>query len=469
MDWNRRWIRCAVLVVWTACLETSARAQEEAPAGAVAEEAATATIEPAPPADPDWFDKMLAREVEPLPATAVGSEDGFFSARLPATSIRPVQAVDDLYLLTLDFGPGPEELAECYVFRHDLDLAGSLLAFSDEVWSALGKTVGTIEAKAIYSIDAGGVGSWPYMGLDWLYRAKPEGGQPLAGQVKHLVASKQGHALYCQSSTVGYDDAFFGLFRSLVASVRFQEVAEAEPYCEELALVSIGGQAVGIARCANRLDADGDVEVRIALAMLLPVDDQTLQASDNVSVEYSTTSGDLISAVEVEASGGEVETQLLLSRTEAGWRVDGTFQGKELTADLGEAELHSDLQQRLELRALLATPPSTEDGAGAPSLTFADWMPDLDPTVIAETEIALAGEDPGGVALRISSGPTSYSAVADPESLSLIKVTLPLGAQSMEMERVYSRGDAFYPLELAAAAAAPDDAPLPEGGADGGR
>ncbi|MEO1367106.1 MAG: hypothetical protein AAFX50_07995, partial [Acidobacteriota bacterium] len=412
---------------------------------------------------------MLAREIEPLPATAVGSEDGFFTARLPATLIQPVQAMDDLYRLTLDFGAGPEELAECYVFRNNLDLASSLVAFSDEVWKALGKNVGTIEAKAIYSIDAGGVGSSPYMGLDWLYRATPEGGQPLAGQVKHVVASKQGYALYCQSSTVGYDDAFFGLFRSLVASVRFQDVAAAEPYFEELSLLSIGGQAVGIAHSANRLDADGDVEMKAALAMLLPVDDQTLQASDAVSVEYSTTSGEIISAVEVEASGGEVETQLLLSRSETGWQVDGTLQGKELTAELGAADLQSDLRQRVQLREFLAAPPSTEESAGAPSLTFADWIPSVDPTVISETEIAVTGEDSEGPAVRVVSGSTSFAAVVDPESLSLVKMTLPLGAQSMEIERVYSRGDAFYPLELAAAAAAPGDAPRSKGGADGGR
>ena len=70
-------------------------------------------------------------------------------------------------------------------------------------------------------------------------------------------------------------------------------------------------------------------------AVLLPRSASETMARDEYNVTYEQTNGDLISGRYAEAENGEVKVSISLDRVEhGGYRVEGTFQGKELDAPL---------------------------------------------------------------------------------------------------------------------------------------
>ncbi len=390
----------------------------------------------------DWLNKLLEREVEPLPLIDVADGQGFFKAQVPAELIEPVSLVEGARHLMLDFGAGKENLAECYVYSDDLDLAGSLLSFSAGVFDAIGAQYGEVELKAVLDVTAGALQGAPYLGMDWLYRCKTENG-PVAGQAKHLIASKNRRAIYCQSSSVGYGKAFFGLFQSLVESLEYGKPLP-QPYYQEVSVASLGEHVLGVSHQAHRIDADGDVEIVEKLSMLVPKSDgQTFQAEDSVSMEHSTVQGDLIGQVEVEAADGQVVSHLNLSRFESGaWAVKGAFRGKHFDTILSKAPvLRSAYGRRLDFQAFF---PSAKVGG---VFTREVWMPEVDPVRISETQVTVLGSQPKGASVKLETGPVVMSGLSDP-TFSLVFVTVPVGEGQMILRQVFKKGDVFHPATL---------------------
>ncbi len=446
------------MTAWVGVVAQSVAAQVEDPASP-AESAAFAETEPPPSELPpselppsesaDWLNRLLEREVEPLPSIEVADGQGFFKAKVPAKLIEPVTLVDGARHLMLDFGAGPENLAECYVYSDDLDLAGSLLSFSDGVFEAIETQYGEVELKAVLDVTAGALEGSPYLGMDWLYRCNTQNG-PVAGQAKHLIASKNRRAVYCQSSSVGYSKAFFGVFQSLVETLEYGEPLP-QPHYQEISVASLGEHVLGVSHQAHRIDADGDVEIVEKLSMLVPkADGQTFQAEDSVSMEHSTVQGDLIGQVEVEAADGQMVSHLNLGRFENGaWAVKGAFRAKNYDTILSKAPvLRSSYGRRLDFQSFFPKAKIDE------ILSREVWMPDVDPVRISETKISILASQPKGASVKIETGPVSLSGLADP-TFSLVFVTVPVGAAQMILRQVFKQGDVFHPLGSAAEAASP--------------
>lgn len=444
----------------------SAGAQAQDPAS-TPEPPQTAETELPPSEGADWLNRLLEREVEPLPLIEVADGQGFFKAKVPAKLIEPVTLVDGARHLMLDFGAGPENLAECYVYSDDLDLAGSLLSFSNGVFEAIETHYGEVELKAVLDVTAGALQGSPYLGMDWLYRCKTQNG-PVAGQAKHLIASKNRRAVYCQSSSVGYGKAFFGLFQSLIETLEYGEPLP-QPHYQEVSVASLGEHVLGVSHQAHRIDADGDVEIVEKLSMLVPKPDgQTFQAEDSVTMEHSTVQGDLIGQVEVEAADGQMVSHLNLSRFENGaWAVKGAFRAKNYDTILSKAPvLRSSYGRRLDFQSFFPTAKVEE------TLSREVWMPEVDPVRISETKISILASQPKGASVKIETGPVALSGLADP-TFSLVFVTVPVGAAQMILRQVFKQGDVFHPQSLAAEASSPgpaeeatESAP-PEGDASG--
>lgn len=412
-------------------------------------------IEPATPGDPDWFDRLLARTTEPLPEVEVGPEDGFFRATIPAKLLKPVQAFDGYYLLTFDYGPGPQSFAECYVYADALDLAGTLVLVSETVFELVAENFGPIEAKAVHGIDAGAIGATPYMGLAWLYRARGDGGKgdAVAGQAKHWMAMKQGRGLYCQSTALGYDAALFNVFRTLVATLEYAEPLGDGVHYAEIARARIGDKVIGVAHNQHRIDEDGDIEVREALSILVPIDAQTVVSSDAIRLDYSNLAGEMVARVEVKAEHGEVVTHLNLARDEANeWIVSGVFKGKDLEANLGAVALRSHFGERLDLRRFLETAEVDR------SIAFSTWTADLDPTRLIDSTWTYRGREKSGVRWRVEAGSMAFDVVST-EGMELRTMVMPMGGADMTIEQVYAEGDVFAPLAVEPAPA--DEPPAP--------
>lgn len=399
-----------------------------------------------PQNDPQWFEKLLARTVEKIPAPlTVAPQDKSFQASIPATLIKPIESVEGAHVLTLDYGAGAANFAECYVYEEALDMAGGLMSLSSYLFGVIEQNYGELELKRIAGLDAKARDMVPTLSLDWIYRSKgnESTGGAMVGQTNHRIATKDGRSLYCHSTSPGFDAAFDGLFESFVDTATFPE-SESDHYYRDLSLVSLGQQAVGIARSSHRIDEDGDIERRESVAFLFPVDQSTLQAKDSEVVEYSTLAGDVIAKIEIEASNGELTTNLRLAEGEDGWEVSGVFEGKELNAELGKRTLRSDFGQRLDFMDFVKT--AKADAV----LKVDEWSADLDPTSFQQTDWIFKGRDDDRFNLDFTLGPLSMSGVLDSQA-SVLAVSIPMGASSLEIRRLVAEGNPMHPTTLARA------------------
>ena len=402
--------------------------------------------------DPQWLEKQLTRNGELMPAVDVAAEDGFFQAKIAAEPTGPVQVMDESYLVTFRFTEEELSLGECYVFQDRLDMAASLMLFSDNIFAWVAQSYDTtIETKAVLAVDGGHVDGAPYLGLAWLFRM-PVDGEPVAGQAKHWIAIKEERAIYCQTSHLGYDQTFFDLFAAFVESVEFQTPAARQPYFEEVAVLQINGQRLGVASTLHSVDGDGDLEYLETLSMLVPVDESTLQAQDTMGLSYSDLAGEVITEIHVEAENGEIMSNLRLDPSEDGtWSVSGLFQGKELQAELGAGEPRSDFGQRLDFVEFMKT---AQPGA---TLAHQAWTPSMDPSRWDEAKVIYQGPHDDGLAVILQSGPMKLDAVTD-ENMIFKQVSMDLGGASMAIESVSERGDVWFPKTLQAAAETEDGA-----------
>lgn len=413
--------------------------------------------------DPQWLEKMLARNDEPMAEVDVAAADGFFEAKIAANVVQPVELMDDFYLVTFQFTEDEQSLGECYVFEDRMDLASSLILFSDNTFNWVAQTYeAVIESKGVLAVDSGHVDGAPYLGLAWLYRMIIDGAEgPLAGQAKHWMAFKEERSIYCQTSFIGHDQTFFDLFQGFVGSLQFQASPSKVPYFEEVAVMRVNGQNLGVISTLYFIDEDGDIERRESFSTLVPVDQQTLQAQDSLVLSYSDVDGEVIAEVHVEAEAGEVLTNLRLApNDDATWGVTGTFQGKELEVNLGPGDPRSDFGQRLDFVEFMKT---AEPGA---TLAHQVWTPSMDPSRWDEAKVIYKEPHQDGYSVTLQSGPMKLDGVID-QDMNLERVVMDLGGASMSIEGVFERGDVWHPKTLVDAAGAssgadvetPDEAP----------
>ena len=382
---------------------------------------------------PDWFEALLAREAAPMAPAPVASADAFLRARPPAALVGAVISEDEAYRLGLDVGS--EASVDCWVYRNELDLASALAELSRVTFESIGEQLGPVEAKRVGRVDTGAFGESPYLAVDWLYRvSQPDGAR--AGQVKHLVASKDGRSVYCQHNEVGYAQTFRRVVEGLVRTLEFDELDAPVPYYAEIATLSIRGMRIGVQQMTLTRDEDGDTRISQSTSMLLPVDDQTLSASDSFDVQFSRSDGALINQVHVEAENGSLVTRLHLDPMADGhWNVNGTFREKPLDAKIrADAELPSALGEALALRRQLGA----QEPAG--EFTLERWIPEADPTrLVAQTVVVHGALDDGRYRARVAMEGVDADLVVDPSG-SVASGSMEMGFAEVEFERVYVDG-----------------------------
>jgi hypothetical protein len=379
--------------------------------------------------DPNWFEKLLARETSPLPETRLlGAEDSF-QAKVFASILAPPKAAEGFQYFAL--GIGSSAPAECWVYDSARDPAAALRTISDEMLRLIAERHGPIEAKAVQRIDAGVFGDIPYLALDWIYRVSTKQGAQ-AGQLKHLAGTKHERTILCVHNEPGYAESFSRVFGGLLASFDSPKTAQ-KAYYTEVMLIAVGGRRNGFGRLTFSLDRDGDTVVREQTAMLLAGDMQTVRAHDSQRIEFSRPDGSLISEISAEAENGELQEKLRLDHGAEGWHVSGTLRSKDFTSALGEHALLSDLG---EMRAFRAFIPSAKPGS---VLRFAEWSADVDPGKVTETEFVVAETSADGAAGTLKAGNLAVQASVE-RTGSFRSARFSLGATTMEIDRVHVEG-----------------------------
>jgi hypothetical protein len=384
-------------------------------------------------AEPDWLQSMRAREAKPAAVQDVRSPDGWFRASAPANLVGKVEADDGSYSMAFELAPNIA--VSCEVIRDGFDIASLLSNTTDASFKLLADAQGKIALRAVERIDAGHFSGSPFIAVDWLYRVDtPEGAK--VGSLKQVAALKDGHGVYCSQSDVGYSKSFETLVRLFVESLQVKDPPAPGLY-DDISVVSLGGAKVGIATSTVARDADGDLRVQTATAMLVPVTSDTLRAEDTVNVQFVRPDGTLLNALHVTVSNGETATDLQLRPLEGGgWQVTGQFKGKALEGRLeGEHVPTTFLQQATARKALLARP----DPAGGENVEW-QWIP-TDPIRLTEARLKVVG--PAGEGLynaHESAGPLQADTVLESATGFTRRADMRLGPLVVTAERIFARG-----------------------------
>jgi hypothetical protein len=392
--------------------------------------AVTGLLACASPGEPEWLKEARMREGEALPQQAVRSTDRFFSARVPAKLVGAVERHEGAYALSLDIGSTAP--VDCWVYRDGVDLATSIAALSEETFSAIAEHLGEVQIRRIERVDAGAMGGNPFLAIDWLYRLGAAGG-PQVGQVKHLIASKDGRGVYCHHNEVGYAKTFRGVVAGLLESLQYAKPVAAKPYFSEVSTLSIRDLRVGVEHTTLVRDSEGDTRIDTRMSMLLPVTADTLQASDTMGVEFARPDGTLINQVHIESTASGLVSNLELAPRRGGWSVEGTFQGKPLSVQIGSTSRPSSwLGEALALRKTLAK--------SGTEVTLARWVPDADPTRLIDETLSIVGEvGPDRFAAKLAAAGLEADLVVDRKG-TVASGSVDTGVAAMNFERVYESG-----------------------------
>jgi hypothetical protein len=386
---------------------------------------------PAPKPTPEWFEAARAREGEPLAALALASEDGALRALVPARLARPIAADRAGYRLWLGAGAGSP--IECLVTRKDeLDPAGSLVTYSKQAFDALGASVGRIAMRRIDAIDAGAFGASPYLGVSWLYRVEAGDGARV-GQVKHLLATKAGRSVYCRHHELGHVRTFLRVVAALVESLELRD-RPSPPSFSQISTRRVREMRVGFEHTTLVRERDGELRVETHASMLLPVDGETLEATDSLGIERARPDGSLIEQVYAESKDGRLVTKLELDPASDGaWRVSGIFQTRPLERTIARGRPTSFVGETLAARTVAVSP------VGA-AVKLQRWVPAADPTQILEQTLTLDRRvDRDRFAAKLEVAGIEADLVFDPAGL-VASGAVASGPERVEVERVFSGG-----------------------------
>jgi hypothetical protein len=234
---------------------------------------------------------------------------------------------------------------------------------------------------------------------------------------------------------LGYQKTFETVARALIASLKTKDDAEM-PYYSEINVASLRDMRMGYSIIEMRRDKDGDTKFVETDALLFTADSESLQARDDVHVDWIKPDGALINSKRVTSSNGEIEMDLALKPSDgANWQVEGKFKGKDVKETISGGVPSTWLSQTNMLRGLLAK----EDPIGAES-SQSDWL-GVDPGRLTETRMrVLAAIDAKTYSVRQTAANTSADLVVDRTDGSVTRGIMQVGPVAITFDRVYVQG-----------------------------
>jgi hypothetical protein len=330
---------------------------------------------------PDFLQQALARETTLSDQYSVAAEDGFFSANVAGSGQPKITPHEGFYQVTVPMAT--ETPVECFVYHDAMDSAATLSRLIDQPLSDMPKT-------QVLKIDAGAFGQVPYLYQEQLYLTE----QKLAGVLKGIVVPFQSSLLACLHDTVGYSETFQKIAASFANTLVLRDEPREELVYEEVLLWQLRDMNVGYTVNRAVPDVEGRIRSTVETAVLFPRSASETMAHDEYNVTHEESNGDLISGRYAEAENGEIKMLISLDRVEAGgYRVEGTFQGKEINAPLqavsGVAGPY--YQHREMVRA--ANPPSGEPRA----MSVDAYVPSANPLQPIRFDVNPTGGRVGGL------------------------------------------------------------------------
>lgn len=383
--------------------------------------------------EPAWLTKARAAEATPMAPVDIRSPDGELTARVPAKLAGPITKDDAEYLLQFDVGP--DVVVNCELLFDGFDSASLLRSTATMTFDEVSKSYAKVETSVVEGLDVGAWGTYPYLSVRWLYRAAAEGGAQLGG-LKQVAVDLHDHGLYCAVVDLGYEQTLLSITRSLVETLELKGRSQPQPKYLDISTISLGTTKIGWSVNEISVDADGDLRTIAKSAMLAPAAQGGATAGDTVLVEWTDAKGAMLNAAYVSVANGSTEADLkLVSESEGQWRMSGTFKSKPLDTAIAGGPPSSTYAEALKRRTAMASP----NPVGYQTTTTM-WT-SLDPTRFLEGRFRILERLPDGTfRAEDALGPVTATSVIDPTTGWPIKTSLPLGPQTMTIERIYQRG-----------------------------
>ena len=382
--------------------------------------------------EPKWLKEARARESKPGAMTSMKSEDGFFSAAVPAKVLGKIEQQNEGYTATIDIGS--ETPMTCEVLKGGFDLASTLRNVAAVTFRDLEPIQGKVDAKGIEAQDAGVIGASPFMTVDWIYRVN-DGKAARLGALKQFAASKGGQGIYCAHVDLGYVQTFRRVASAFLESTGFENAVVLPDYFE-VSTASFGDRRVGIAITSLTKQQDGELELVNSTSLLYPVAADAVNSQDSYHVQWARADASLIEATHVVSANGELETKLSLTSTaEGGWSVAGQFKQKEINEKIDKDSIPVTWLAQAKARQALAT---QSDIVGK-TLVDRVWVV-ASPTALIESTFTVTSTNDGKVVGRETAGPLSMDVVLDNATGLPTSAVMHLGPQTITLERVYRTG-----------------------------
>lgn len=381
---------------------------------------------------PKWLTDAKVREARLADPVDVVSEDGWLRVTVPGGVKHKVALADGSYSLSIELeGSVP---VSCEVVREPRDLAALLAQTADFTFGEIQKRNGTVEARAVERSEAGSVGPYPFLSIEWVYRAD-QNGEKRVGGLKQYVADMDSAVVYCAHDDLGYAKTFEAVARALTAHLRTAGEQLPAAYFREISVVSIDGAKVGVATTTLTRDADGDTKVLNKSALLLQRVPGQLLSQDVSDVQWVRPDGSLINASQAKATNGQLGEDMSLQLQEGErWKASGKVDGKDMDVVLPGSPSSFVLMAKARRQIMAQAEPV---GASTEAMTWSS----LDLTrLLASRATVLAPSGADAFAVREEIGGIAIEAVLDKATGTMVSARMPLGPRTMNFERIYKQG-----------------------------
>ncbi len=361
--------------------------------------------------DDAWVDQVRGREAAKHDVRFIGADDGAFAAQVPAALYGSIEPGAEADYAALDIGS--DTPIECALYHDEVEAASSIQTFADKVFADLEARYGASAEREISELDAGVIGASPFLKVYWRYRIARDEGE-VVGELKQMIASREGRSIYCVHHENGYAESFERVFRDFVGTMRFSAYDDLRPYFTQVDVLSSRDGNFGYSVVTATLEEDGDPRIVRYTATLARGEAGQLSARDVTEVERSTVNGVLRNKLYTDYRDGEVASALILEGADgAGWRVSGERDGDSLQAVFEQGRLESWLGSSRAFRLITA---AVDEGGRVVEARV--WDPDLDVDASVARRFELENAlDGNRFAASVSVGPRRSQAVVDRDGL----------------------------------------------------
>ena len=366
------------------------------------------------------LEAMLAMESKGLTDRPVSGPGQAWSVKVPSVGEPEVSIVEDIHLVEIPIGS--DAVVRCQVHGEAVDPAGSL-------YGVIKESSAKVEYREVAPAGVKLLGGFPAAFLNALYVTDVPGGKA-AGGLKLAIHARNDRTLLCVHDELGYRETF-----QRVSSAFFETFKEAKPPEDnatytDISIVKLDDMPVGFG--VTQLvpgPKPGERERHDSSSSFLPTSPKDVIFEDTFNITHYNKKGQIISDTFIEATQGEVNMQLTLTRGEDGqYSYDGKISGKAVQGALATPKgLTTSFQTAATLRKKLKAGGAFQD-------TVDEYHPSVDPTaVVAVTYAHAKGAPARQVTMKM--GERVVTSEVDDDGMARIG-TFELGKRKLTIERL---------------------------------